>query len=90
MFHGERCCVMIFTWREIGSRISNEIIMKVWKRFLILAALVGLLALLDAACGDGDSVENAVSDDDGHEHAAVDVHGEAQAVATYVTNAAET
>ena len=51
-------------------------IIKTWKRFLVFIALVGVVALLGAACGDGDSADKVNTNDDGHTHAtdAVDAH----------------
>ncbi len=63
--------------------------MKSWKRFLIFIALVGVVALLGAACGNGDSASKIDANDGGHAHAAdgEDVHLKTQA--TYVANAAD-
>ena len=73
--------------------------MQVWKRFLILITLVGVVALLGAACGDGDSAGKTVANDDGlarvadeldaHAHAADELDAHAQTGATYVANAAD-
>ena len=51
-------------------------IIKTWKRFLVFIALVGVVALLGASCGDGDSADKVNTNDDGHTHAtdAVDAH----------------
>ena len=44
-------------------------IIKTWKRFLVFIALVGVVALLGAACGDGDSTDKINTNDDRHTHA---------------------
>ena len=51
--------------------------MKTWKRFLIFFALVGVVALFGAACGNDDSaskIDVIDAHDDGHAHATDDAH----------------
>ncbi len=63
--------------------------MKTWKRFLIFIALVGVVALLGAACGDGDSASKIDANDDGHAHAGDELDAHPKTEATYVANAAD-
>ncbi len=63
--------------------------MHTWKRFLIFIALVGVAAILGAACGDGDSASKIDANDDGHAHAADEEHAHLKTEATYVANAAD-
>lgn len=62
--------------------------MKTWKRYLIFIALVGVVTLLGAACGDGDSADDTHVEDAGHTHAAdeLDAHGVEGA---YLVNASD-
>ena len=62
--------------------------MKAWNK-LIFIALIGVFALLGAACGDSDSAGDANVADDGQAHAAGNLDADRQAVDTYVANAGD-